>query len=57
MASLLDQRDLFDAAPALPQGFVYERELITRDEEAALLASRPLPPGEGVTFPPLQGEG
>jgi alkylated DNA repair dioxygenase AlkB len=38
MASLLDQRDLFDAAPALPQGFVYERELVTREEEAALLA-------------------
>jgi alkylated DNA repair dioxygenase AlkB len=38
MASLLDQRDLFDAAPALPEGFVYERELVTRVEEAALLA-------------------
>jgi len=39
MSNLLDQRDLFDAAPALPEGFVYEREFITRDDEASLLAA------------------
>jgi alkylated DNA repair dioxygenase AlkB len=32
------QRDLFSSAPALPEGFVYERELITPEEEAGLVA-------------------
>jgi alkylated DNA repair dioxygenase AlkB len=47
MASLLDQRDLFDETPALPEGFVYEREFITREEEVSLLAAiRELPLAE-----------
>ena len=32
------QGNLFDAASALPEGFTYEAEFLTRDEEAALLA-------------------
>lgn len=38
-AGPLQQPDLFDAAPGLPEGFVYEREFITREEEASLLAA------------------
>ena len=32
------QRGLFDSAGALPEGFTYEPEFLTRDEEASLLA-------------------
>ena len=38
MAAGAIQGDLFDATSRLPEGFVYEPELITRDDEAALLA-------------------
>ena len=34
----LAQADLFDAAPALPEGFSYERGFLTAAEESALLA-------------------
>jgi len=35
----LRQQDLFDALPALPEGFTYAREFITPEEEASLLAA------------------
>src|SRR5689334_4754335 len=35
--SVSQQRELFTAAPSLPEGFVYQREFITREEEADLL--------------------
>ena len=41
----LRQQDLFDTTPALPDGFTYVREFITREEEASLITaieSRPL---------------
>src|SRR5687767_8148737 len=37
MATHAQQPELFDAAPALPEGFVYHREFLTREEEASLL--------------------
>lgn len=43
-ANAAQQHDLFDAAAALPEGFVYQPEFLTRDEEAALIESiRELP--------------
>lgn len=39
MQAHLTQSELFDTAPALPEGFAYEREFITPDEEASLLAA------------------
>jgi len=33
----MDQLSMFGGGPSLPSGFRYERELITRDEEGALL--------------------
>ena len=33
------QHDLFDAPPALPDGFVYEPEFLTADEERSLVAA------------------
>ncbi|HYC44406.1 MAG TPA: alpha-ketoglutarate-dependent dioxygenase AlkB [Burkholderiales bacterium] len=38
MAARASQADLFGSQSRLPEGFVYEPELLTRDEEAALLA-------------------
>jgi alkylated DNA repair dioxygenase AlkB len=35
---VLQQPDLFAAAPVLPPGFLYEREFLTPEEEASLLA-------------------
>ena len=44
MAITAQQRDLFNAAPALPEGFVYRPEFLTAEEEAALVeAIRDLP--------------
>src|SRR5215213_7451075 len=47
MTKPAEQHDLFAAeppAPALPEGFLYEREFLTREEEASLIASiRELP--------------
>jgi len=49
MARPLPQADLFDAAPALPEGFVYELEFLTPEEEAALIAHiRELPMKEAA---------
>lgn len=41
------QPDLFDTAPKLPEGFVYELEFLTPDEEASLI--------ERIRELPLQG--
>ena len=38
MATRVQQPDLFDARPLLPEGFVYELEFLTPEEEAALIA-------------------
>ena len=38
MARSRQQSDLFGSQAPLPDGFVYEREFLTRDEEASLLA-------------------
>ena len=44
MAARGRQHDLFGSGPQLPEGFVYQLEFLTRDEEAALLvAVRALP--------------
>ena len=37
MAGSSAQRDLFAAAPALPEGFVYQPELLSKADEASLL--------------------
>ena len=38
MGTPLAQADLFDAAPGLPEGFVYQHEFLKSEEEAALLS-------------------
>jgi len=44
MASRPGQRELFETVPPLPEGFLYEREFLAAEEEAALLAQiRALP--------------
>lgn len=38
MGTPLAQADLFDAAPGLPEGFVYQRDFLAGEEEAALFS-------------------
>jgi alkylated DNA repair dioxygenase AlkB len=50
------QPGLFETGPATPEGFAYQSEVLSRDEEAALLAHLPTLPFEPFQFHGYEGK-